>query len=56
MKLSKPKNITFLIALILGVLAIIGNFVAIPVISAYAFFILAVGFILLVLGVLVKGF
>jgi hypothetical protein len=55
MKLTPPKVITFWIAVILGVLGFLGAIVSIPLVSAYAFWFLFVGFILLVLGLLVKG-
>lgn len=52
MKLSPPKNITFWISVILGVYGIIGSLVTdLP----YALFALVIGFVLLVLGNLVKG-
>jgi hypothetical protein len=53
MKLNTPKMITFWVALILGVLGLLGK--VIPFLSPYGFWLLAVGFILLVLGLLVKG-
>ncbi len=55
MKLTAPKFITFIIAAILAVLAIVANFVAIPFVSAYAFYFLLAGFVLLVLGLFIKG-
>jgi hypothetical protein len=56
MKLNTPKMITFWIAVILGVLGFIGALVpTLPVIGAFAFWFLFVGFVLLVLGMLVKG-
>jgi hypothetical protein len=55
MKLSRPKDLTFWIALIVGGLGFLGHFVAIPVASAYSFWFVSIGFVLLVLGVLVKG-
>ncbi|HTX80424.1 MAG TPA: hypothetical protein VMC62_12175 [Longilinea sp.] len=55
MKLSRPKDLTFWIALIMGGLGLLGHFVSIPFASAYSFWLVAVGFVLLVLGVLVKG-
>ncbi|MGA2111111.1 MAG: hypothetical protein ABSG98_03040 [Anaerolineales bacterium] len=56
MKLTPPKPITFWIAIVLGVLALIGKLVSsIPVISAHAFTVLLLGFIVLVVGVLVNG-
>jgi len=53
MKLNEPKVITFLIAVVLAVLAIIFMFV--PAVAAYAFWLLLVAFVVLALGNLVKG-
>jgi hypothetical protein len=51
MDLSAPTQPVFLIALIVGVLAIISLLgVAIPVVSAYAMWLLMAAFVLLVLG------
>jgi hypothetical protein len=55
MKLSAPKMVVWLIAVILGVLGILGTFIAIPVVSANAFWFVAVGFILLALATMLKG-
>lgn len=55
MKLTPPKMLTFWIAVILGVLGFIGTLVTIPLISAYAFWFLFAGFVLLVLALMVKG-
>lgn len=55
MKLSAPKQMLWLVAVIVGVLGILGNFVATPFISAYAFWLVAVGFALLALGTAMKG-
>jgi len=54
MKLSAPKNMTWWIAVFLGVLGILGTIISIPVVSTYAFFLVAVGFVLLVLGTYFK--
>lgn len=54
MKLNRPKNVTWIIAVVLGVLGIIGNFVALPVVSAYAFWFVAVAFVLLALATYFK--
>jgi|WetSurMetagenome_2_1015567.scaffolds.fasta_scaffold470876_1 hypothetical protein len=54
MKLTPPTKTVFWIAVILGIVALLGLF-AIPAISAYAFWILFVGFVLLVLGNVMKG-
>lgn len=55
MKLSAPTFVTFIIAVVLAVIALIGFLVTIPFVSTYAFWILLVGFIVLVLGVMLKG-
>ena len=54
MKLNAPKNITWWIAVVLGVLGILGTFVTLPFVSAYAFWFVAVGFILLALATFLK--
>jgi hypothetical protein len=54
MKLSAPKNITWWIAVIVGVLGILGSFVSLPFVSANAFWFVAIGFVLLVLATLFK--
>ena len=53
MNLSEPKVITFWIAVLLGVLGII--FFFIPAFAIYAFWLVLVGLIVLVLGNLIKG-
>lgn len=55
MKTSAPKKITWLIAIIIGVLGIVGHFVAISYVSQYSFELVAIGFILLALGTLLRG-
>jgi len=55
MKLSAPKNVTWWISLILAVLAVLGKFVVIPFCTANGFWLLAVAFLLLWLGTLLKG-
>ena len=55
MTLNAPKQIVFIIAVVLAVLALLGFFVTIPVISTYAFWILLIGFIVLAGGVMMKG-
>jgi len=55
MKLSRPKESTFIIAVILAVLAFLGKITAIEFVSPNAFWILLIGFILLALGNLYKG-
>ena len=54
MKLSAPRKNTFIIAIVLGALGLLGMFAAIPFVSANAFWVLAAGFVLLVLANLFK--
>jgi hypothetical protein len=55
MKLTPPKVITFWIAVILGVLGFLGHLTKIPFVSTFDFWFVFAGFVLLVLGLLVKG-
>ena len=56
MKLSSPKMITWVIALILGVVGILANLVVLPVVTAtLGFWLLAVAFLLLLVASAVKG-
>ena len=56
MKMNAPKNITWTIAVVIGLLALIGNYVAvIPFVTANAFILVTVAFVLLALGCLLKG-
>lgn len=53
--MNPPKKITWIISLVLVVLSIIAQFVTIPFVTANAFWILAVGAVLLLLATLFKG-
>jgi hypothetical protein len=55
MKLSAPKTITWWIAVIIGVLGILGMLISLPFVSANAFWFVAVGFVLLALATLFKA-
>ncbi|MEN8119758.1 MAG: hypothetical protein ABFS35_05405 [Bacteroidota bacterium] len=55
MQPSAPKSIIWIIALIAGVLGIIGYFVNIPFVSAYSFWLILVGFVMLAVGTTFKG-
>jgi type IV secretory pathway VirB3-like protein len=55
MKLSRPKESTFIIAVILAVLALLGKLTTIAFVTTNAFWILLVAFVLLALGNLYKG-
>jgi 4-hydroxybenzoate polyprenyltransferase len=55
MKLTPPKVITWWIALILGVLALLGNLNTIAILNPYAFWLALAGLALMLVAVLVKN-
>ena len=55
MNLSPPTNAVFIISLILAVLAVIGTFAAIPVISANAFWVAIIAYVILAVGNVFRG-
>lgn len=55
MKLSAPKQYTWWIAVVVGALGFIGNFVTLPVISGLSFWLLFIGFGLLALATFMDG-
>lgn len=55
MKTNAPKVLTWWIALVLGGLGILANFVTIPVLSSLSFYLLLVAFLLLLLATYFKG-
>ena len=55
MNLNAPTKPMFLIAVVLAVLALVGTFVAIPFVSMYAFWVLAVAFVVLAASTVMKG-
>ena len=55
MKLTPPKVITWWIAVILGVLALLGYLKTLAALTPYAFWLAMVGLILLVVATLVEG-
>jgi hypothetical protein len=56
MRLTPPKKNVFWISTVLAALGLVASFVSIPFVSAYAFWFVVVGFVLLWLGNAVKGF
>jgi hypothetical protein len=56
MKLSAPTTSVWWIAVIFGFLGIISHFVAIPEVSAYRFWFVVVGFLLLFFSTLLNKF
>ena len=55
MNLSAPTQPVFLISVILAVLAVVATFVAIPVVSANAFWVAIIAYIVLLAGNVMKG-
>jgi len=56
MRLNPPTKNVFYISIVLGILGFAGKLTTIPFVSTYAFWLLLIGFILLVLGNVLKGF
>jgi hypothetical protein len=54
MKLSAPKMGTFWLAVIIAGLGLLSTLVSIPLLSPYAFWLVVIGFVILMLSVLVK--
>jgi hypothetical protein len=50
LKLSAPSQIAWIIALILGVVGVIATLVVIPTISAFAFWLVAAGWLVLLIA------
>ena len=55
MKLNAPQKVTWWIALIVGALGILAHLVTIPVLSGFAFWLVVVAFVLLILATYFKG-
>jgi len=55
MKLNAPTKIVWVIALILGILGILGKLVEIPIATEYSFWLLAIGWVLLIIATIAKG-
>jgi hypothetical protein len=55
MKLNAPKQITWIIALILGLLGIFGTLVDIPLVTEYNFWFVVIGWLLLIIATITKG-
>ncbi len=54
MKLSAPKQLTFIVALVLAAFGVVAFF-AIPALSGASFWLVVVGFVALALGNLLQG-
>ena len=56
MRLTPPKNIVFIISLILVIISLVAHAINIPILSDIHYWIMLVGYVLLGLGVAIKGF
>ena len=56
MNLTPPTKNVFYISVVLAVAGILGSFITIPFVSAYAFWFLVVAYVVLFLGNTMKGF
>ena len=56
MRLNAPTFLVFVISVILAILALVSIFVPIPILSAYAFWVLLLAYVILVAGNVLKGF
>lgn len=55
MRLNAPKKLTWWISLVLAVIALIAELVVIPGLSVINFWVLLVGFVLIILSTSLKG-
>ncbi|MBX3514540.1 MAG: hypothetical protein KF826_12135 [Xanthobacteraceae bacterium] len=55
MNISAPKVVTFVLSLILVVLALVGHFKPVAYLTQYQFWLAVIGYALLALGVTTKG-
>ncbi len=55
MRLSAPTQVVFIISLILAVLALLGHFANIPIVTQYQFWLAIVGYVVLAAGCMMKG-
>jgi hypothetical protein len=56
MKLTPPTRLAFWISVVLVVLGFLGTMATIPFVSGAAFWFVLVGYLVLLLGLLIKGF
>ena len=56
MKLSAPKKFTFCLSVILLIVGVVANFVSIPFVSTYSYWVVVASSVILALGCYLKGF
>lgn len=52
LKLSAPKLYTWIVAVVLGALGVIGRYVNLPLVTKYDFWLVVLGLVVLILGTL----
>ncbi len=55
MRLSAPKQVTWIIALVVGIIALLGFLAVIPPVAGYAFWLMTIAWVILVLATLMNG-
>ena len=55
MRFSAPRAITWWLSLIIGALGVIGHLANVGFLTIYSFWIVVVGFVILLLGTMLKG-
>ena len=55
MTLNPPTKIAFWVSVVLFVLGLLGSFVTIPFVSAFAFWFIVIGYVVLLGSLFVKG-
>jgi len=55
MKLSAPTQVVWIIAVVLGIVGILAGLVTLPVLSGYAFWIVAIAWAILAISTAMKG-
>ena len=55
MRTNAPRSNVWWISVIIGVLGIVGKFVALPIVSMYSWWFVAIGFVILALATIIKG-
>jgi len=56
MKLTPPTKVTFWVSVVLAALGLIAQLNLVAVLTPFAFWLVFVGFVVLLLGLLLKGF
>jgi hypothetical protein len=55
-RLSTPRRETFIVSVVIAILVILGQIVALPIVSAYALGLLLIAYLILLAGVLMDNF